>query len=234
MATFAPGDEVNMLSTISEYYQTLTTSTIFEEWKPLGLVSGINHLGMVNTAPLKEFVKKFFGEHSYDYKRKVAFGGVNAANGNYEVFNETLSDEDKINGIMTSSAIPFVFPSQHWTFNNEDLIGIDGGSVWNLNLVSAIQRCKEIVDDESKITVDVIDCFTYKAPDYTDEARKNTIENYLRYLELKSYNEGGAADVAEVMAAFPKVNFRHYVAPSQSLSLASVLDGTNSTCTWPM
>lgn len=181
MATFSPGDEVRMLSTISEYYQTLTTGTIFEQWKPLGLVSGINHLGMVNTAPLKEFVKKFFGEHGYGLKRKVAFGGVNAANGNYEVFNETLSDEDKINGIMTSSAIPFVFPSQHWTFNNEAFIGIDGGSVWNLNLVSAIQRCKEIVDDESKITIDVIDCLTYKSPDYTDEARKNTIENFLRY-----------------------------------------------------
>lgn len=36
------------------------------------------------------------------------------------------------------------------------------------------------------------------------------------------------------MSGFPKVNFRHYVAPSQSLSLASILDGTNSTCTWPM
>lgn len=40
--------------------------------------------------------------------------------------------------------------------------------------------------------------------------------------------------MVEVMAAFPKVNFRHYVNPTQSLPLMSVLDGTNSTCTWPM
>lgn len=36
------------------------------------------------------------------------------------------------------------------------------------------------------------------------------------------------------MAAFPKVNFRHYVWPTQALPIMSVLDGTNATCTWPM
>lgn len=90
------------------------------------------------------------------------------------------------------------------------------------------------MDDESKITVDVIDALTYKSPDYTDDARKSAIENFQRYKELKKYNEGGAADVGEIMAGFPKVNFRHYVAPSQGLSIASALDGTNSTCTFPM
>lgn len=93
---------------------------------------------MVNAAPLREFVKKFLDEHSYNFKRKVAFAAVNAANGNYEIFNETLSDEDKLNGIMTSSAIPFLFPSQHWTFNNEDIVGIDGVTGWNINIVSGI------------------------------------------------------------------------------------------------
>jgi len=36
------------------------------------------------------------------------------------------------------------------------------------------------------------------------------------------------------MAAFPKVNFRHIVGPSQELGSASSMDGTNETCTWPM
>jgi len=90
------------------------------------------------------------------------------------------------------------------------------------------------VDDESKITIDVIDCMTYEQPDYDEKTTKNTIGNFLRFTELKKYNEGGAADVAEIMAGFPKVNYRHYVAPSQSLPLASLMDGTNSTCTFPM
>ena len=33
---------------------------------------------------------------------------------------------------------------------------MDGGTVWNTNLVSAVERCREIVDDDSNITLDVI------------------------------------------------------------------------------
>lgn len=116
----------------------MTTSSIFKMWKPFGLVSGINRYGMVNTDPLRNFIKKFFDEYGYDMKRKIMMAGVNAANGNYEVFNETLSNENIVNGVMTSSAIPFAFPSQHFTYNDESIVGFDGGSVWNLNLVSAI------------------------------------------------------------------------------------------------
>lgn len=36
---------------------------------------------------------------------------------------------------------------------------MDGGTVWNTNLVSAVERCKELVGgDESKIILDVIIC----------------------------------------------------------------------------
>jgi len=35
---------------------------------------------------------------------------------------------------------------------------MDGGTVWNTNLVSAVERCREIVDDDSQITLDVIVC----------------------------------------------------------------------------
>lgn len=59
------------------------------------------------------------------------------------------------------------------------------------------------------------------------------IHNWLRYYELKSYHEG-VSDIFEVMQAFPKVNYRHYVQPSQSLGTMAIMDGTNSTCTWPM
>ena len=35
---------------------------------------------------------------------------------------------------------------------------MDGGTVWNTNLVSAVERCREIVEDDSQITLDVIVC----------------------------------------------------------------------------
>ena len=61
---------------------------------------------MVNTKPLRKFITSFFDGHSYEYKRKVAFLGVDAVTGNMYPFNESLSNEDKINAVMTSAAIP--------------------------------------------------------------------------------------------------------------------------------
>ena len=55
---------------------------------------------------------------------------------------------------MASASIPFAFPPAH--YNNSYYI--DGGSTWNINIDSAIQRCLEIVDDPAKITVDVMIC----------------------------------------------------------------------------
>ena len=187
---------------------------------------------MVNTSPLRKFIENYFNEHGYEYKKKVGFAGVDAITGDYLIFNETLSNKDKINGVMTSSAIPFAFESQHWDWNGRTVVGIDGGSVWNLNLATAIQRCQEIVDDDSKITLDIIDCFTSSAPPYEGKDKTRAIDNYNRYFDLKNYHTG-IADTAEVMMEFPKVNYRHYVMPSQTLPTMSIMDGTNSTCTWP-
>jgi predicted acylesterase/phospholipase RssA len=132
-------------------------------WSPLGLVQGITEYGMVDTSPLRKFLTNFFKSHGEEYKRKVAFSAVNAADGNYEIFDESLGLNDKVNAVMSSAAIPFAFPSQHWEFEGSNLVAMDGGSVWNINLASAVQRCQEIVgEDESKITIDILDCGTSK------------------------------------------------------------------------
>jgi len=114
---------------------------------------------MVDTSPLRKFIKHFFDSTTYEYKRKVAFLGVDASNGNVEIFNETLSNEDKINAIMTSSAIPVGFTTQHWKFNGRTIAGVDGGTAYMFDIAGAVNRCLEVVDDESKVTVDVVGCF---------------------------------------------------------------------------
>lgn len=96
---------------------------------------------MVDQSPLRTYIKNYFDQYGYDFKRLVSFLGVNGINGNTEIFNETLSDTDKINGIMTSSGIPFVFVPQYWNYNGEDIVGIDGGTVWMFDAAGAIRRC---------------------------------------------------------------------------------------------
>ena len=79
---------------------------------------------------------------------------------------------------------------------------MDGGTVYNTNLVSAVERCREVVDDESKIIIDIIVCSSYSLPEWTD--KKSTIGNYLRFQEAKSYSDD-MADIVEFKEAFPKV-----------------------------
>jgi len=57
---------------------------------------------------------------------------VDANTGNYVVFNQTTTDP--IKAIVSSSSIPFVFPTQKW---DNGVVCMDGGSTWNANLVSA-------------------------------------------------------------------------------------------------
>ena len=55
---------------------------------------------------------------------------------------------------MASSAMPVIFP--YVNFRNSTFI--DGGTMLNLDIGGAIERCKEIVPDESDIILDVVLC----------------------------------------------------------------------------
>lgn len=82
--------------------------------------------------------------------------------------------------IVSSTSIPFIFPHRHL----DGRILVDGGTAWKTNLISAIDRCMEVVDDESKIVIDVILC---KGTKLTKEINtQNAVENYLRHIEIKN------------------------------------------------
>lgn len=240
MSIFAKGDEENMLNTISTFCQDLSTDSIFKFWRVphifLPLVNGLKHSGFVNTEPLGKFMTSYFEKYGWETKRRIDIGGVDAITGNFYRFNETVSKEELVNAVCTSSSIPGAFKTWDWNYRGTPIIGIDGGSAYMTDITGAIVRCRELVDDESKITVDIVDAMGGEGPNGTPaqgEKLGNALENWLRYLELKDYYDG-AADIVEAMAAYPTVNFRHYVTPGQSMGLISLMDGTNSTCTYPM
>jgi hypothetical protein len=103
---------------------------------------------------------------------------------------------------------------------------MDGGTVWNINLVSAIERCREQVESDEDIVLDIISCGSPHLQDYNEDKNK-TINNFNRYRQIKDY-DSSMADVYEFKQAFPKVNFRYYVMPSESFK-GSMLDFENKT-----
>lgn len=163
----------------------------------------------------------------------MAASCVDSNTGDYIIFNETVSNPAK--AIISSSSLPFIFPHQIWEDQNGDkIVCMDGGTVWNTNLVTAIQRCREQVDDDSEITLDVIDC---GSPDSVSSWKdnNNAASNYQRYRNIQSYTSD-SNDLYEFLEAFPNITLRYYVTPSEDLghSGLAMLSFDNETTTWPM
>jgi hypothetical protein len=122
-----------------------------------------------------------------------------------------------------------------WTgsrFDDMDVICMDGGSVWNTNMVSAIERCREEVDDDSQITLDIVLCQGAELPAWDSKGKAE--ESYLRYKDIREYYDS-MSDVLEFKMAFPNVNFRHLVFPHEKLPGGlNLLNFDNKTNTWPM
>ena len=111
---------------------------------------------------------------------------------------------------------------------------MDGGTVYNLNIDSAIEQCLELVDDYSKITVDVLVCNKTPAPAETEGIGK-TIANIERSRAIHK-NTGSINTIQDVMRAHPEINYRYLVYFSNSdVHLGGIgeleFEGTK---TWPL
>ena len=200
---------------------------MYKNWW-FGPVRGLtDKSGIYDNSYLYEFLKRFFKKMGNKIYRKMTVASVDVNNGAYTLWNEDCSDLPK--AVVSSASIPFIFPNNQWP---DGRVEMDGGMVYNVNLVSAVERCKEIVgDDESKITVDIIVTSGANLGSWDD---KSTRGNQLRFQEIKDYHDA-ISETYTFKQAFPKVNFRYYVEPTGPLCKAlEMIDVTNKTVTWPM
>ena len=118
--------------------------------------------------------------------------------------------------VVSSASIPFVFPPQ--AINSMNLV--DGGAFTNLDLSEAIMKCRDKGFKDEDMIVDVILCFD-KVVDidrWTIEQSKykNAYDLYSRHIALRDfyyYYE----DITRVVRGYPKVHFRHLIAPMKAL-----------------
>ena len=151
-----------MLNTLTNEWQGLTNDQLYQMWKPLGLVTGVtSKSGLMNEEPLHDWLDKYFEKMGSTFKRKLVVSSVDANSGNYIQWDENSPDPMK--SVISSAAIPFVFNDQIW--DDGQTVAIDGGSVYNTNLVSAVQKCRDQVEDDSQITLDVLVLFAHNIED---------------------------------------------------------------------
>ena len=156
IATWATGTEVEMTEWLSDSWASISDNDEIWElrtWNPIKAL--FHNTSLLDDDPALNFLKglvAFKGEIA----RSFTTGAVDVNSGDYIALNnDNITFDELAQAALSSGSIPVVFPPQHlknWIF-------MDGGTVWNTNLTSAVQECAKIVDnDYSKIVIDVAIC----------------------------------------------------------------------------
>lgn len=83
---------------------------------------------------------------------------------------------------------------------------MDGGTIWDVNVISAVEQCLQIVDDVSKIVIDVAIC----GPGVEDEfdPGRNSATNWLHNWQLhRSYH--GMNSIQWQQRSYPEADYRY-------------------------
>jgi len=119
---------------------------------------------------------------------------------------DDLHEDEYVDAIVGSASVPVVFPFTK--FRGRPLVdSLSTG--WNVNMISAINKCMEIVGDPSKIELDIIVMYNNRLSQEKD-ANMTTIFQFLRAREIKGYY-GLMSDIASFIRANPGIKYRYFV-----------------------
>jgi len=138
----------------------------------------------------------------------VTCATVNVNTGVYTEFDQNnLEFSELADAAVASASIPLVFAPHVWDGKG---VFMDGGTVYNINLEGAVRQCMNgIVDDESKIIIDVFICGAPDTPE-VEEKPGNGWENYFRSRTLGKFY-GNTNSLLADMIAHPNVQMRHVI-----------------------
>lgn len=130
-------------------------------------------------------LEKTYKEHDYKIRRNYLIGATDLESGQEMVFDfEKLNDDEYTNATLASASVPVMFP---WTELRGHKLIDSLASGWNVNIISAIEKCLTIVDDPSQVELDVIVMYPYKIGVESANNTHRTISNYYRLREIRNY-----------------------------------------------
>lgn len=154
IATWATGTEVEMSEWLSDQWAMISNKDV---WIPRdgGPVDWFtNEPSLLNDDPALALLRELVS-YKNEIARRFTVGAVDVNTGDFIAMNQDNTVvEDLAQAALSSGSIPAVFPPQHLNGH----LFMDGGTVWNANLSSAVQQCLEVVDDVADIIVDVAIC----------------------------------------------------------------------------
>lgn len=213
IALHAIGDEKTAVNWMYEMWGQLTSSDIYTSW-PLGMIQGLFFKEGLwdNASELTFLAGKFEAFKEKGIQRRVNIVTVDFDTGEMYRYTENTPVEDIPAAVVASTSMPFAFP--HTYLDGHTFV--DGGTVWNIDLSGAIERCGEVVKSHKDIIVDVILCNSAQNITRDEQKEYNTISNFQRYQQIRAYY-ATLSDFYEIVRGYPDVNFRYLLMPQEDL-----------------
>ena len=129
------GQEDPMIEWMSKIVENLSDPTVFVDWEPYGIVTGIlDKSSIFNDDPLLETLEEIYRSKGSKLKRRFVVNCIDANNGATVLFDETCPNIPLAG--TSSSSIPAVFPDRIWP---DGVVCLDGGTAgWGTNVASAV------------------------------------------------------------------------------------------------
>uniref|UniRef100_A0A7S3MQN9 PNPLA domain-containing protein n=1 Tax=Favella ehrenbergii TaxID=182087 RepID=A0A7S3MQN9_9SPIT len=242
MAGWPKGQEVEMIQAGSDLWNNMTTDQVWKNWALSPVMGLTSKQGFLNNRPLLDFLKNMTDQFDRFYKR-ITVSALNFSTGQVEFFNQKNTPLEEFHkAAFASTCIPGAFPNYAWEqADGSTKYYSDNFMIGNINPDSAIKQCLELVDDESKITIDVLllgnmrDFETY--PEHTGGWFENkhhlkSYGNFMRSRQIK-YQHSNSNSIVQWIRRRPNVNWRYIVQQENAVSGLDMLRFSADN-TWPL
>jgi predicted patatin/cPLA2 family phospholipase len=212
---FPHGQEKEAVDFLEKVWREIDSKDkIYKNWKSLGILGPAYALfaetGFYDTTPLRELLTSILSDR--DIVRDLHIGINNIETGAYEVVEaKTLTKEELINAILSSSAVPIIFPA----IDFKGGLYQDGGVKHGVDILSGVNECKKKGFEEKDIIIDVVKCFN-KQFKQKDPTKFKAMDSLLQWFAIWNQDRSDR-EISDIVKSFPEINFRYIIAPTKEL-----------------
>jgi len=143
LANHPKGSEDQAANSMETFWRAMSKAQLYKNWVG-GITRGLFFEGgLYNSAPMQSFLKDQFEDITL--KRMMDIGIVDVKDGSYKDFNEKNVTESSNGNAKLSDAL-YASMSFAGFFPPAEVLGsyyFDGSAVWDIDIFSAVNRCKE-------------------------------------------------------------------------------------------
>ena len=217
-ATFDRTDNARATQFMVDFWREINSSIILQTWNT-GVFAGLyKEPSLVNNSIFINYVNEKIVSRVSTLKRKISVGSVDLNKGEFVRFDESTPFIDFIfKAARSSASVPLLFPPVEY----EGMSLVDGGTLINLDIAGAVQKCLEIVNDQSDIILDIVMTNPISELETQNTSSFYAIHNGWRAYQISRHFKQNE-DLLRGITSFPNVNYRYIVAPEKSLSWGPV------------